>query len=323
MFLVVAGLILCLSLPSFASLNQFIGKWKNLNAHTRGLTVLKIRNAGNHVNVHAYGKCHPADCDWGTVRGAAYAPNVSANIVHSANRLSAIFNTGHSQIFLIIRPASNNRIITDVFTKFKDGSGRSNYWNTYTLRRVQGSGPGGPMHPAQPMQPMQPVQPIQPVQPSHPVHPAGGEDCISFNPDSAQVRNVGGRWKIVDGSHWMFDFGSKRNEALRALKIIKHYRMNQSCFVGRPNPSFQYMLCSGRAPHGGTPGEDCIEFNPNNIQVRNVNGSWKIVDGSHWMFDFGHKEQEARKAFRIIKKYRFRFSCFVGRPNPSFTYLKR
>jgi len=39
----------------------------------------------------------------------------------------------------------------------------------------------------------------------------------------------------------MFDFGSKKAEADKALAIIKKYGFNKSCFVGRPDPSFQYM----------------------------------------------------------------------------------
>jgi hypothetical protein len=156
-----------------------------------------------------------------------------------------------------------------------------------------------------------------------PPPPAVEEDCIGFNPNTTAVRRIGGRWKIVDGSHSMFDFGNKEGEARQALRIIKHYGMNQSCFVGRPNPSFQYMLVSGNAPSGSFSGEDCIGFNPHTIEVRRIDGSWKIVDGSHWMFDFGNKEAEARETFAIIKKYGFNRTCFVGRPNPSFKYLRR
>ncbi len=149
------------------------------------------------------------------------------------------------------------------------------------------------------------------------------EDCVSFNPETAEVKQINGRWKIVDGSHWMFDFGSKKAEALKALDIIKHYGMNRSCFVGRPDPSFTYLLVSGNAPVGSFPGEDCVSFNPATIEVKQINGRWKIVDGSHWMFDFGNKKAEADKAYAIIKKYGFRYSCFVGRPDPSFSYLRK
>ena len=99
--------------------------------------------------------------------------------------------------------------------------------------------------------------------------------------------------------------------------------MTQSCFVGRPHPSFQYMLASGRAPYGSYGGEDCISFNPKTAEVKNISGRWKIVDGSHWMFDFARNESEAREALAIIKKYGFNRSCFVGRPNPSFQYMRR
>jgi hypothetical protein len=153
--------------------------------------------------------------------------------------------------------------------------------------------------------------------------PAVREDCVGFNPNTAEVKQYGGRWKIVDGNHAMFDFGNDENEARQALRIIKHYRMNQSCFVGRPNPSFSYLLVGGQAPAGSFPGEDCIAFNPDTIEVKRVSGSWKIVDGSHWMFDFGNKENEARQAFAVIKKHGFTRSCFVGRPGPSFQYLRK
>lgn len=149
------------------------------------------------------------------------------------------------------------------------------------------------------------------------------EDCVSFNPATAEVKEIGGRWKIVDGSHWVFDFGDKKNEADRSLSIIKHYRMNQSCFVGRPHPSFSYLPVSGAAPVGPFSGEDCVSFNPDTIDVKNIGGRWKIVDGSHWLFDFGAKESEARQALTIIKKYGFNKSCFVGRPQPSFNYLRK
>jgi len=150
-----------------------------------------------------------------------------------------------------------------------------------------------------------------------------GEDCLAFNPVSAEVKRISGDWKIVDGSHWMFSFGSLKAEAEQSLKIIKHYRMNQMCFVGRPDPSFQYMLRSGTAPAGAMAGEDCVSFNPSTTEAKFVGGEWKIVDGSHWMFSFGTKEDEARQALAIIKKYGFTKSCFVGRPDPSFKYLRK
>src|SRR6185503_5497051 len=104
------------------------------------------------------------------------------------------------------------------------------------------------------------------------------EDCVSFNPQTTTDQQISGSWKIVDGNHWVFDFGSNEAEARQALAIIQHYGMNQSCFVGRPDPSFQYLLVSGAAPTGPAPGEDCVTFNPATISVVQIDGRWKIVD---------------------------------------------
>jgi hypothetical protein len=149
------------------------------------------------------------------------------------------------------------------------------------------------------------------------------EDCVSFNPQTARVVPMRGSWKIVDGRHLLFDFGQKQTEAQQALRIIQHYGMNQSCFVGRPQPSLQYLLVSGNTPEGSMPGEDCVAFNPQTTTVQRINGRWKIVDGSHWLFDFGDNRSEAMAALKIIKRHGFTQSCFVGRPNASFTYLRK
>ncbi|MDO9509193.1 MAG: hypothetical protein Q7I97_07660 [Thermovirgaceae bacterium] len=149
------------------------------------------------------------------------------------------------------------------------------------------------------------------------------EDCIAFNPVTTEVKNITGRWKIVDGSHWILDFEGNKAEADKALKIIKHYGLNSQCFVGRPDPSLTYWRVSGQAPSGPAPGEDAIGFNPDTIEVKQINGRWKIVDGSHWILDFEGHENEARTAFNIIKKYGFRYICFVGRPDPSMTYFRK
>jgi phosphohistidine phosphatase SixA len=67
--------------------------------------------------------------------------------------------------------------------------------------------------------------------------------------------------------------------------------------------------------------EDCVGFNPHKIEVKQIRGSWKIIEGRHWIMDFGDKADEARNAFKIIKKHGFDHICFIGRPDPSMTYF--
>jgi|HubBroStandDraft_6_1064221.scaffolds.fasta_scaffold1570191_1 hypothetical protein len=63
------------------------------------------------------------------------------------------------------------------------------------------------------------------------------EDCLGFNLDSASVEFIQGSWKIVDGSNWMFDFGSQEQQARRALDIIHYYRMGRHVFRGSSSRS--------------------------------------------------------------------------------------
>lgn len=47
--------------------DPFAGTWVNKDANTRSNTRIRITHAGGVYSVHAYGKCHPQDCDWGAV----------------------------------------------------------------------------------------------------------------------------------------------------------------------------------------------------------------------------------------------------------------
>jgi len=149
------------------------------------------------------------------------------------------------------------------------------------------------------------------------------EDCVGFDPKNIEVKDVNGSWKIVEGGHWIMDFGSNEEEARMACDIIKHYGITSHCFVGRPDASMTYYLVNGKPPTGSYPGEDCITFNPDNIVVVEVNGSWRIVEGSQQLIDFGDKSGEATLAATFIKKYGFTHICYVGRPNPSMTYFRK
>ncbi len=159
---------------------------------------------------------------------------------------------------------------------------------------------------------------------------SGWEDCVGLDYQTAQLKRVGGRWKIVEGpsgNHFAFDFDDNYLEAYKSLQIIKRYKIKNSCFVGRPGPSFKYLLSEGQvSPFGNlVNGEDCISFNNQTVEVKwfTTSQSWKMIDGNMSMVDFGTKQAEAFKALRVVKKYKFNQQCFVGRPGPSFTYWKR
>lgn len=68
-----------------------------------------------------------------------------------------------------------------------------------------------------------------------------GEDCLGFDPARTEVAKVKGRWKIVDGGHWLLDFVQSENDAREALSVIQNYRFERICYVGRPRASMTYF----------------------------------------------------------------------------------
>jgi hypothetical protein len=154
------------------------------------------------------------------------------------------------------------------------------------------------------------------------------EDRIGFNRGNLAVARFGGRWKVIEGSHWLIDTGASKPEADRILDIIKHYKLASMCFVGRPvcgdvKPMMYWLTDSGAGPSGSLAGEDCIPFDPDHLSVIEVGGRWKVAEGAHWLLDFGPGHGNAVAALHFIRKYKFNEICFVGRPDPSMTYFKR
>jgi hypothetical protein len=128
-------LALLVASPVFAAMGHFVGKWNNTDANTRGITELDIAMSGNALNVHAWGQCHPKDCDWGVVPGYAYAHDVSANLVTNATAVTALYKTGFSETILVIH-SNGAQLRADVFTRFTDNSNRSNYTASYMFSKA-------------------------------------------------------------------------------------------------------------------------------------------------------------------------------------------
>ena len=153
------------------------------------------------------------------------------------------------------------------------------------------------------------------------------EDCIGLNPNNVLVIPIPSglqiHWKVVDGGIWLLDYASDQSAAQRARDTIRHYGMNKECFIGRPGPSMTYWLVGNQAPNGTFAGEDCIAITPSALQVQNIGGRWKIVQGSLWVEDFENKEHEARAALNIIQRYGFTRQCFVKRPNAAMQYWRQ
>ena len=119
---------------------------------------------------------------------------------------------------------------------------------------------------------------------------SAAEDCIGFSPTNVTSALINGTWKVVDGGHWMMDFGAGatgQTNANKSRDIIKYYGLNQMCYVGRPNAPMQYFKKNGAYPQGSYPGQDAIPLNPYNVKAVSIGGRWKVVDCGMWILDFG------------------------------------
>ncbi|NLI75883.1 MAG: hypothetical protein GX442_05500 [Candidatus Riflebacteria bacterium] len=125
-----------LSSIAFADIDQILGNWKNTEPLTRGLPLVEIAAKGHILTVHAWGKGHPVDLDWGTVEAVAYAEKVESPLPKEAIAISAVFKTSYSETILIIRPIEGNQLKVENLTRFTDDSGRSAFRKEYTFTRT-------------------------------------------------------------------------------------------------------------------------------------------------------------------------------------------
>jgi hypothetical protein len=155
--------------------------------------------------------------------------------------------------------------------------------------------------------------------------PAAADTCFSFDPGKASIMNIGGEWSLREGiTNWIAKLGPGENEPKRQEAIVKYYRMTSHCFasgsVNDPN-TFNYWLVNGGAPHGGSPGGDCIFFNDiAKLQIKSDRGQYLVIDGNHQWRAFP-TYNAAQEAIRIIQQYGFRAACYAVRPQPVMTYF--
>ncbi len=302
--------------PALAGTADFVGTWQNADTSTNNITRVEVSRAGRGgpLRVQVFGQCSPRDCDWGTVNASAYAPSAGGNLERDANVLIANFPTSFSRQTVILRLQRDGSVRYETFTDFTDRSGRTSYATQGSLRRLgivpprpRPGGPGGPGRPGD----------------DDDYSSLPTQDCVGFTNGSLRVVPGGGpagMWRIMDGSHSIVAFRSEA-AANQALAVIRGYGFQSQCFIARPNAAMTYWLRGDDVPHRAlrTP-EDCIVVNPGNVEVRSVRGSWKVVDGSTWLLDFGANREAADDARATIRHYNLNRQCFVARPGNSMQY---
>ena len=128
-FLTLAASSLTLALgaiaPALAAPQDYVGTWVNKNPNTRSVTHFVVRSTGaNTLSVQVFGKCHPTDCNWGTVPLVTYGLNV--NDTRDTNA-TATYPKSFAQSLLTLDWTGKSALMQE-FTQFTDNSGRQNYY---------------------------------------------------------------------------------------------------------------------------------------------------------------------------------------------------
>lgn len=121
--------------PASAQIVKFNGEWKNSDPKTDGIKRLEITCSATDTRVHAWGSCHPTDCDLGEVKAAVYGKGVDSDLSKDATAIVAEFKSGFSTTLMVIKQEPDGKLSTEQFDSFSDGSKRSSYYSTDTFVR--------------------------------------------------------------------------------------------------------------------------------------------------------------------------------------------
>jgi hypothetical protein len=112
------------SLEDFA-ISQFYGDWTSTNSATKGIARIKIGWRDGGLVVHAFGASQPALSDWGEARAEVF---VEAGDPSRIRAFRAVYDFGFLETHLQAKTEKGVLVIAS-FNRFKDQSGRSNYFS--------------------------------------------------------------------------------------------------------------------------------------------------------------------------------------------------
>lgn len=167
------------------------------------------------------------------------------------------------------------------------------------------------------------------------------EKCTSIG-ELTVIQNSEQVWEVQNNGQTLYHFPNEL-EANQTKAVLEYYNIAQECECGTGNyttpegiedGSSKKMLYQKTAGDQGLGDneinsyangvEDCLPFDPEKLVAKSVDGNWTIVERpGHLMFNFGDDKQACIDALTLIKKYGYNQSCYIGRANASFNYLKR
>lgn len=149
------------------------------------------------------------------------------------------------------------------------------------------------------------------------------EDCLDVFVGALSIKEDSEGFILMNRNARMTRFRSRAG-AEQALHLLRQLDIDKICYVGRPDPSLRYLLSKGQIPSVSTLDEDCIRFsNPDELRLNQVSGGrFQVSDGNSLLF-MADSREEGERIIEVIRYYGASQVCFVERPNPGLSYLKR
>ena len=104
-------------------LSSLIGRWKNTNSATRGISHIVISEDGKNLRVQTFGACASGPRDWEGSPATTYAYSVAGDIIAG---FELTYDFG-AQETLVTAIHNRGVLVIHAYHRFKDGSGRSNF----------------------------------------------------------------------------------------------------------------------------------------------------------------------------------------------------
>lgn len=113
------------------TIGQFCGDWISTNTSTRGIARISVRIADQGLSVRAFGAGEHGLIDWGTVLAEVFADGASSAGIRA---FRAFYDFGFLETWLQAKTEKGVLVIAS-FIRFKDQSGRSNYFSREFFHR--------------------------------------------------------------------------------------------------------------------------------------------------------------------------------------------
>jgi TonB family protein len=203
------------------------GSWINMDSGTGGVTRVLVRSEGQQLFTHAWGACHPHDCDWGEVQCAPHGAGCNATWDH-----------GFATTAMQLVPLEGGRLEVKYKYKFEfhDNSGRRNFGMEEFFARGEPQQVGRSQSPAVALSPIRNLPPeeatkriLQCVLPSYP--PSRVQSLVSGTVAIGMVISASG--DVIDGTRFLSGPGLFRDSALQA---VRKWKFRPDLGDGQPTP---------------------------------------------------------------------------------------